>query len=186
MFAYFFKPSWFLPDAHFDDVYRIDYQKLYASGIRFLLIDLDNTLIPYDIDVPDQKLLDLFETIFKLGFEVVIVSNNRYSRIAPFATLVDLPFISSAKKPLKWGFNKALKQFQRKPEKSQVLVIGDQLMTDIYGAKRMGYKAFLIHPIKKRSEKWYTKINRFLEQTMFKRLKKKYPAQYQALNLEKR
>ena len=186
MFAYFFNTRKFLPDEHYQDIYSVDFRRCYESGIRYLLIDLDNTLIPYDIDVPEPKLIRLFEDILSLGFEAVIVSNNKRSRIKPFATLINLPYVSSAKKPLKWGFKKALNHFKGKPKQEEILVLGDQLMTDVYGAKRMGFSAYLINPIKKRSEKWYTKINRFLEKNILKRMKKRYPKEYQRLSLEER
>lgn len=186
MITWFLKTKYFVPDLYKSDIYSLDYKQLYESGIRILLVDLDNTLIPYDIAVPDTKLITLFESIQALGFEVVIISNNQRSRIKPFSLLIDLPFISSAKKPLKSGFKKALKKVNESPNPSEVLVIGDQLMTDVFGAKRMGYSVCLVEPIKKRSEKWYTKFNRAIEKKMLNKIERKYPQKYQELKLGKR
>ncbi|MFP4286592.1 MAG: YqeG family HAD IIIA-type phosphatase [Candidatus Izemoplasmataceae bacterium] len=183
MVHYFLNYKKFIPNDHVDHVFDIDFKALYQRGIRLLLIDLDNTLIPYDEILPNQSLKDFFKSLIALGFETVIVSNNHYERINIFATACNVPFVSSAKKPTKFGFKSALKKVEKTYKKEEVCVIGDQLMTDIFGSKRMGFEAILVKPIKKKTEKWYTKLNRKIEDKMLDKIKKKSPVQYNQLNL---
>ena len=176
MITLFIDAKKIIPNQHVNTVYEIDYDALLKDDIRALLFDLDNTLIPYDIHVPDERHHAFFKRLKTLGFNVFIISNNHKARIKAFCESLDLPFLASAKKPLKSGFKKALKYLDINSE--HVVMIGDQLMTDIYGAKRMKLKAILVNPIKRKSEKWYTKINRKLEKKMLKKAKKKYPEDY--------
>jgi len=67
-----------------------------------------------------------------------------------------------------------------------VMVIGDQVMTDIYGAKRMGFHAILVDAINRETERWYTRINRWFERLTLKRIERKDPDYYHRLNLEKK
>ena len=186
MIHYLFKTKHFIPNAHHPTIYDIDFQKLYQEGIRLLLIDLDNTLIPYDQTIPNADLHDFFAGLHHLGFETIIVSNNHKPRVKLFADALEAKFIASAKKPFKTGFKKAIKQSENTYAQDQICVIGDQLMTDVFGAKRLKLSAILVLPIKKKSEKWYTKFNRILENKILKRIKKKHGTLYQNLDLEKR
>lgn len=186
MIHWFLKTKLFIPKAHEESVFTIDYKTLYEEGKRVLLIDVDNTLIPYDETHPNQKMIQLFKTLKTIGFETIIISNNSTKRIKTFSDALKVPYVASAKKPLKWGFKKAQRLTEQFHEKDEILVIGDQLMTDVYGAKRSQLECILVTPIKKRSEKWYTKFNRLVENKMLKKIKRKYPRTYQALHLETR
>ncbi len=175
----------FIPDYHLSTFYDIDFDALLTRGLDTLLIDIDNTLIPYDQKNPDDTMKATFKTLKSKGFNIVLISNNHKPRIKHFADQLDLPYVYSAKKPLKSGFKKALKNIQN-PVHDRVVVIGDQLMTDVFGAKRMGFKAIWLKPIKRKSEKWYTKINRKMENAMLNKIRKKAPNTYQNLSLEDR
>lgn len=183
MIHYFLNYKKFIPNDHLDHVFDIDFKALYQSGIKLLLIDLDNTLIPYDESEPNEALTEFFNALKAIGFETIIVSNNHYDRIKRFADKAEVLFVSSAKKPTKLGFKKALKKASKVYKKEEICVIGDQLMTDIFGAKRLGLNAILVTPIKKKSEKWYTKLNRIAEEKMFAKIKKKEPTLYDDLKL---
>jgi uncharacterized protein len=186
MIHHFFNTLHFIPDYHENTVYDIDFKALYQNGIRLLLIDLDNTLIPYDQSIPHQELHDFFEGLNTMGFETIIVSNNHKARIKLFANAVETPFIASAKKPLKRGFKKAIKLAKKSYKKEEICMIGDQIMTDVYGAKRLKLQVVLVLPIKKKSEKWYTKVNRYLENRILRRIEKEHPNTYQNLDLKRR
>lgn len=172
-----FKLSKFVPNDVYQSVFNIDYNKLYENGKRIILMDIDNTLIPYDIPIPDQKLVDLFLEIKAIGFEIIFISNNHKMRVGNFAREVGSRYISDAMKPLKKGYKKALKMI--KPYGiDQVISIGDQIVTDILGSRRMGIDCFLVKPIKRKTEKWYTKFNRKMENAAIKKLQKHYPDIY--------
>lgn len=176
----------FIPKAYVNAIEDIDFETLYFEGKRVLLIDLDNTLIPYDKTLPNKKLVVFFANLKTIGFEVVLISNNNRKRVRTFAHALKVPYVSSAKKPLKCGLKKALRTTDHFYQDEAVCIIGDQLMTDVFAASRMGLDAILVNPIKKKSEKWYTKFNRNIERNMLNKIKKKYPKHYKKLQLETR
>ena len=168
-----------IPDYVFKTIYDIPLEKLYEDGIRLILTDLDNTLISYAETLPHEKLFEWKKKIEELGFEFILVSNSRKDRVDKFAKAFDIPYQKFSTKPLKRGIKRAMKKIAtKKYDKNQVLLIGDQLMTDILGAKRCKIKAGLIHPVDKSSDIKATRLNRKMEQFFLKRIKKKMPDVY--------
>jgi predicted HAD superfamily phosphohydrolase YqeG len=96
-----------------------------------------------------------------------------------------LPLCRFCEKPLKIGFKKALSILSI-TDKSKVLVIGDQVMTDVLGSKRMGLKVHLVDAIKRNNEKWFTRLNRRFENRMLNQIKKKNGEAYTRLNLKEK
>ncbi len=176
----------FIPKCNVRRIEDIDFDFFYKEGKRLLLLDIDNTLMPYDQTLPPKELVAFLEGLTKKGFEIVLVSNNNRGRIEPIARALDLPGIWHAKKPLKMGFKKALRLKNKRFEKPQTLVIGDQIMTDVFGANRTGIDVCLVKPIKKKSEKWYTKLNRKVEEKMLEKIARKDPDHYFKLDLDER
>ncbi|MBN2504942.1 MAG: YqeG family HAD IIIA-type phosphatase [Bacilli bacterium] len=180
-----FKTDYFIPDDYQKTVYDIDYAKLRDQGVKLLLIDLDNTLISYDETEPSDKIFKLFDDLRKLGFKSMIISNNHKKRVSHFASALEVPFLASAKKPLKLGFKK-VQAMNPDIEKHEICVIGDQFMTDVLGAKRMRYRVIVVNAIKRKAEKWFTRINRKLEKRVLLRMKKRNHSIYQQLNLDEK
>ena len=179
------KTKQFIPTQFHETFFDIDFQQLYDEGLRIILTDLDNTLISYEEIKPTKEILDKVKELEDIGFEVVLISNNKPSRIKEFCEGTDLVGFANARKPLSVGFKKALNATKLK-DKSKTVIIGDQLMTDIFGANRFGAKCILVNPLKKKTEKWYTKINRKVEYKMLDKIKKNYNTRYKELNLDKR
>jgi HAD superfamily phosphatase (TIGR01668 family) len=175
-----FKLKSYLPIDCQKTIFDIDYTKLYENGRKIILLDLDNTLIPYDTKTPNEKHVNFFQELKTIGFRVVIISNNHQPRVHQFASLVGCEYINSALKPLKRGYKKALKLLSF-PAKHEIIAIGDQIMTDVLGSSRVGIDCILVKPIKKKSEKWYTKVNRMLEKSILNRINKRYPEIYQKI-----
>lgn len=181
----------FVPHEFHETVYGIDLEQLQKQGIKLILSDLDNTLISYDEDVPSKENIDFLKKAKTLGFEIVLVSNNVTSRIETYVKELhkvglDITGFANARKPLNIGLKKAYKSASIVHPKENVVVIGDQLLTDIWGANRFDAYSILVNPIKKKTEKWYTKMNRKTEVKMIERIKKELPDTYQKLGLEKR
>lgn len=173
----------FYPDDYQETVYMIDVRKLAETGIKALFIDLDNTLIPYDETEPSERHRTLFQTIRKLGLSAVIISNNHRGRVIHFANLLGVPYIENARKPFRSGFKRAQALFPGLIPKD-IMVIGDQVLTDVLGAKRMGYHVTLVNAIKRETERWYTRFNRKIEHLILKRIQKQDPDYYERLNLD--
>ena len=142
-------------DIHVPSVFNIDYQKLYQKGYRGIIFDLDNTLVHHGDD-STPEIDALFHTIHGIGLKTIILSDNTEERILCFLKNIDSPYISDANKPDIQGYQKALTILGVSTE--QVVCIGDQVFTDIYGANCAGisnildvYKrqVFLNGPIKK-------------------------------------
>ena len=179
MFLGLVKDHKFIPSIYKEIVYDVDYIKLYESGIRLILTDLDNTLVSYKDDVVSDKLRNFINELKSIGFEVMIISNNSSdSRVKEFSKKLDVEYIAKAMKPLKGGFKKILKKASRKYSPNEVVAIGDQLMTDVFAANRMNYTSILVKAIDRKTEKWTTRFNRVLEKHVLKRLKNKYKDLY--------
>ena len=159
----------FIPDIYQKNIYDIDYDRLKKMGIKCLLFDLDNTLVPVKSDRPNKKLKELFLYLEK-NFKLIIVSNSNRKRLIPFKEELNVDVAASAKKPLKNKYLKIMKMY--KYETHEIAAIGDQLLTDIFGANRMGITSILISPIGE-YEKFGTKINRFFEKFIYHHLKSK-------------
>lgn len=179
------KTKQFIPTQYCETFFDIDFNHLYEEGLRIILTDLDNTLISYEETKPTQKILEKIKELESIGFEVILISNNKPNRIKEFCDGTDLIGFANARKPLGIGFKKALHATTLK-DKSKTVIIGDQLMTDIFGANRFGTKSILVNPLKKKTEKWYTKMNRQVEYKMLDKIKKKYKETYDELRLNKR
>lgn len=180
MLQIFFKLSKFIPFDCYKTVFDINYNKLYESGKRIILMDIDNTLISYDESLPTPELIALFEEIKAIGFKIIFISNNRHLRISRFAGIIGESYVHDAWKPFKKGYKQAIKIGMEK-DFAKYISIGDQLMTDVLGSNRMGIDVILVKALKKKSEKWYTKVNRMVEKRILKKMKKHHPDVYQKI-----
>lgn len=160
----------FRPDIYKKSIYDIDYEKLKKIGIRCLLFDLDNTLAPIDVLEPDKKLLDFFGYLESLGFKSIILSNSSKKRVTPFKERCNVDSSFHSYKPFRKKYRKVLDMFGY--EDTEIACIGDQLLTDVYGANRMGFTSILVNPISER-EYFGTKINRFIETILYRYYKKR-------------
>lgn len=131
----------FYPYEFIQDVFSIDYKKLYDNGYRALIFDIDGTLVPHGDDSNAQTDA-LFEKIKAVGFKVLLLSNNSEERIQRFNANINALFIAEADKPATKGYLKALEMLEA--EKGEVIVIGDQLFTDVKGANAAGIASILV------------------------------------------
>ena len=139
----------FFPDEYLDSAYGIDYEKLYKEGYRGLLFDIDNTIVPHGAPA-DDRAKKLFEKLRTLGFRYCFVSNNQKPRVEPFAKAVEGDFIENAHKLAGKNYKKACQVIGI--DLDRTIFIGDQLFTDIYGAKRAGIRTILVKPIHPKEE----------------------------------
>ncbi len=167
-----------IPSCYYKTINDIPYNKLYENGFRLILTDLDNTLISYLEKEPTLELFNWKKMVEEIGFEIIIVSNSRKERVKNFANSLGLKYVKFAKKPTKLGLKKALRIASHKYALSEVVEIGDQLMTDVYGSRRLGLYTILVKAIDKKTEILPTKINRKLENHFLMKIQKKYPKLY--------
>ena len=151
--------STFYPDKRQNSAYDIDYEKMYAEGYRGVIFDIDNTLVEHGFPAND-KAKTLFKRLKDIGFNTMLLSNNKEPRVKSFADMVDSAYIYKADKPLAKGYQKAM-QMMNTDIKSTVFV-GDQIFTDVWGAKRLGIYSILTYPIDPHEEIQIV-LKRFLE-----------------------
>lgn len=137
------------PDEYLPSAYQIDYDKLYQKGIRGLIFDIDNTLVPHG-EQADRRALDLFFHLKELDIRCVLLSNNKEPRVRMFAEKAGVRYIFKAKKPLPRNYRQAMELMGT--DCSNTVFIGDQIFTDIVGAKLAGIHAVLVEPINPKEE----------------------------------
>ena len=170
----------YIPYDCYMTVFDIDYKKLYEDGIRYLLIDIDNTLLTYDELDPRREHYVLFRELKNIGFKVCLISNNHRDRVERVSKPLDVCGVWDAYKPLTIGFKRALKLMGVK-DRNSVVAIGDQIVTDVSGANKTKIKPILVKTIKKSNQKWYTIINRSREKNIIKKIKKVNPDIYRKI-----
>ncbi|WP_018752632.1 YqeG family HAD IIIA-type phosphatase [Paenibacillus sanguinis] len=160
----------FLPNMRVDSVFDINLEELYAQGYRGIITDLDNTLVGAKAPLATPELIAWFAKVKENGFKLVIVSNNNLNRVSVFASPLNIEFVHAARKPSGAAFRRAVGMMELKPE--ETVVIGDQLMTDVFGGNRQGLFTVLVLPISVQDEGRGTRINRCLERVVKRRLSK--------------
>lgn len=173
MITWFIPYKNIIPDDYVSSIFDINYDKLYSEGKRIILTDLDNTLISYSSSYPTKELFEWKERLQKIGFEIIVVSNSGKERVRDFSALLGLKYVNFATKPLKRGFKKAFKIASREYKKEEAIVFGDQLLTDVLGAKRYGLSMVLVRAIDKKTERRVTRFNRKNEDKMLGKVEKK-------------
>ena len=128
----------FFPDEYVDSAYGIPFEELYRKGYRGIIFDVDNTLVPHGAPA-DTRSIGLFERLRAMGFSTCILSNNKEPRVAPFAGQVKSPYIFKGGKPSVKGYERAMEVMGTGRENT--LFIGDQLFTDVWGARRTAFTA---------------------------------------------
>ncbi len=139
----------FYPDNEVDSAYVIDYQALYQKGYRGVIFDIDNTLVPHGAPA-DERAVALFRRLRAMGYETMLLSNNKEPRVKMFHEGVGSPYIFKAGKPGRQGYEKAMERMGTVPRTT--LFVGDQLFTDVWGAKKAGIVTYLVKPIHPKEE----------------------------------
>ncbi|MCM3730786.1 YqeG family HAD IIIA-type phosphatase [Fictibacillus nanhaiensis] len=160
----------FLPDQHVQNILDITPEMLVERGVKGIITDLDNTLVEWDRPEATPELIKWFTSIKEKGILITIVSNNTQYRVKSFSDPVGIPFIYSARKPMTKAFRRALKDMKLKNE--EVVVIGDQLLTDVLGGNRIGLHTILVVPVAS-SDGFWTRFNRKIERIILSWMKRK-------------
>lgn len=141
----------FYPEELADSAYLIDYDKLYEEGIRGIIFDIDNTLVMHDYP-PDERSIELLRSLIDKGFKVLFLSNNKEKRVRSFrdGSIKEGMYLYKAGKPKKSGYRSAMDMMGT--DINSTVFIGDQIFTDVWGAKRCGMRNILVKPINPKEE----------------------------------
>ena len=149
------------PDDYVESTYVIDFRALYSEGYRALLFDVDNTLVPHNAPA-DERAKAFFSYVKGLGYKCMFLSNNKEPRVKTFCEAVGGDgYIYKAGKPKATGYLEACRRLDVAPE--HTLFVGDQILTDIWGANNAGIRSVLVKPVKKWHEEPQIVLKRFLE-----------------------
>lgn len=159
----------FYPDEIRESTYEIDFKELYKKGYRGVLFDIDNTLVEHGADATEQAKL-LFLGLKEIGMKSCLISNNKEERVKRFNKDIGTQYIYDAHKPSGKNYKKAMELMGT--DLGNTIFVGDQLFTDVYGAKRIGMRNILVKPINSREE-FQIVLKRYLEKVVLYFYKKK-------------
>ena len=158
------------PDIVCDKIYDIDPALLQEMHIRALALDVDNTLTLHDSQQVPEQVRVFLTRMQAQGMELFIISNNSRERVEPFARGLGLDFVYRAAKPLTFGLTHACRKFRL--TKDDILLVGDQLFTDIMAAKLFGCRCALVTPFEIEQQK-LLRFKRVLERPLLRRIHKR-------------
>ena len=162
------------PDYMFGTYREITPEFLKEMGIRALLIDIDNTLAPYEQPDPDDAIRAWFESLKENGIRAALVSNNHPPRVERFNETLGLLAFSDSGKPSRKTLEKAMKTLG--VTHGETAVLGDQLLTDAYGGKHIGLPAIIVPPIHDKTNLFF-RFKRLLERPYIRKYAKKHGAE---------
>ena len=140
----------FYPDAYLESVHHIDFDAYRQMGYKGIIFDIDNTLVCHGAPATDE-IISFFFNLRAMGYQVMVMSNNREPRVKSFAEAVgDIGYIYKAGKPAKRSYLRCMEEMQT--DINSTLFVGDQLFTDVWGAKRCGIRSILVQPINPKEE----------------------------------
>mgnify|MGYP000080431560 FL=1 len=139
----------FFPDAIQESTYEIDFEALQRQGIKGVLFDIDNTLVEHGADATPRAIA-LFKKLEQLGIKSCLISNNKEERVLRFNKEIGTKYIYDAHKPSGKNYRKAMELMGT--DLSNTIFVGDQLFTDVFGAKRIGMRNILVRPIDPKEE----------------------------------
>ena len=137
--------SIFFPNERYRRITDISPDKLAESGFKGIILDVDNTLTTHDNPVPGEGVVQWLNSAKAAGLKLMILSNNSPERVKPFADMLGLEFESNGKKPLPQGYKRTLRRMGLK--NSEAVAIGDQIFTDVLGARLAGIYCIFVDPI---------------------------------------
>lgn len=139
----------FFPDEYIPSTYAIPFDRLYEEGYRGIIFDIDNTLVPHGAPA-DERAKQLFRHLKELGYSCCLLSNNQEPRVKMFNEPIQVDYVYNAHKPSTKNYRKAMEIMGT--DETNSVFIGDQLFTDVWGAKRTGISNILVKPIHPKEE----------------------------------
>jgi HAD superfamily phosphatase (TIGR01668 family) len=159
-----------VPDFYFEKFSDASAEFLAKIGVKGIVLDIDNTLEPYENAIPGEQVLAWFDELRAVGIKAAFVSNNGAERVEIFNKDLGLPAYFKAGKPFKKNVLRALSDMGVSPD--EAILMGDQIFTDVWAARNAGLRAILLPPIKDKRD-LLTRTKRFLERPIIKKYKKR-------------
>lgn len=160
----------FVPEYRFNTFDEASAEFLENNGVKGIILDIDNTLEPYENALPGEHVIRWLNSLRTRGISAAIVSNNGRERVELFNKEIGLPAYFKAKKPFKKNILRAMADMNTSPETT--VLMGDQVFTDVWAAHNAGIRAILVPPIKDKRD-LFTKFKRLLERPIIKKYEKR-------------
>ena len=160
-----------IPYCHAKNVYEIALDFFVKEGVKYLFIDLDNTLDSYKQLTPLEHAYKLKEELNKLGIELIIVSNNTSNRVSNYANDLGVRYFSGVRKPFASKLNKIIKE--NNLNRDEIMMVGDQVVTDIQAANGIKVRSILVDKLVKEDQPT-TRINRIFDRIYRRQLLRKH------------
>ncbi|MDF7639169.1 YqeG family HAD IIIA-type phosphatase [Lactobacillus sp. ESL0791] len=154
----------FRPKYTIDTIYHLNVAQLQELGIKAVFSDLDNTLLAWNEFETAKKMDQFNQVLAQAGIKLVVISNNNAQRVGKVLDPYHISFVAKSKKPLPFALTKKRQELELQPE--EVMMVGDQLITDIQAGNLAGVETVLVEPLIE-TDKWNTRINRFFEKIIF-------------------
>lgn len=160
------------PDLYVPSVFQLPLEELKRRGIQTLVFDIDNTVAPFDVAEPDDRLIAFFNTLRQEDFRLCILSNNNKKRVNLFNRRLKALAVYKAGKPGVKKLLRALRAIGTTP--ASAAMVGDQVFTDMWCGRRAGLYCVMTAPICNRDQ-WMTKVKRGMERQVMKRFFNQMP-----------
>ena len=148
------------PTYRTESVYGCDFRRAYEKGFHGIILDIDNTLVPHNAPI-NERAKGFIENLKSMGYRLMILSNNHEPRVKPFADAAGVPFLCDAGKPGAGKYIEAARLMGL--NSSEILCIGDQLLTDIWGANNACMSSLLTEPVDRSTDTAWIKVKRMME-----------------------
>ena len=158
-----------MPDFFFDTFEGVTVDFLRREGIRFLLVDIDNTLAPYEEPLPNARVVAWVQALREDGVALAFVSNNHAERVELFAQSLGVPAFADCHKPLKKRPLSIMEALGA--SRAETATLGDQIFTDVWCARVLGVRAILVPPIRDKKTLFF-RFKRALEKPILKKYHK--------------
>jgi len=155
-----------VPDYYYDSIFLIPYQELWQKKIRGLIFDIDNTLTPFDKQLPPSKVVALLKRLERMGFRICLLTNNTNGRLKRFNANLNLDGFANAAKPLARGVRKSMEKMGTSP--AHTAIIGDQLLSDIWAGKNARITTILVKPMTER-DFFFVHAKRVIERLLLRK-----------------
>lgn len=155
----------FYPTEYVSGIDQITPEWLAARGARGVVFDIDNTVVPQDAPA-DEAAKAYFALLHGAGIRTFVVSNNAEPRVKAFAEAVGCGYCHKAQKPSRKGYLAAIRGMHLR--RSEVVVVGDQLFTDIWGANRSRIRSVLVSPVEPAKDTPGVRLKRPFEKLIFR------------------
>lgn len=159
----------FRPKYVFNSIADIKLSFLEKEGIKALILDLDNTLTTHNNPIPKPEIKLWLDEMKSAGFPMLILSNNHYDRVKPFADALGLDFVFDGGKPLTGGYKRCIERLGF--NKKEIASVGDQIFTDVLGCNLAGIRSIFTYPIVYETGFWF-RVKRTLEKPLLPRKKR--------------